>query len=79
MARARNRELGDDTARCRRTVSNSGGTLAPGNGNVGTLTVAGNLTFQSGSIFLVRPPQYLPLRVEEATSRILAHPMPMGE
>jgi outer membrane autotransporter protein len=35
------------------TVVNSGGTLAPGNGNVGTLTVHGNLTFNAGSIFLV--------------------------
>ena len=35
------------------TIVNSGGMLAPGNGNVGTLTVAGNLTFKSGSIFLV--------------------------
>jgi outer membrane autotransporter protein len=35
------------------TVVASGGRLAPGNGNVGTLNVSGNLTFNSGSIFLV--------------------------
>jgi outer membrane autotransporter protein len=35
------------------TTVNSGGTLAPGNNAVGTLNVAGNLTFNAGSIFLV--------------------------
>lgn len=35
------------------TTVNAGGTLAPGNGSVGTLTVNGNLTFKAGSTFLV--------------------------
>jgi autotransporter-associated beta strand protein len=35
------------------TVVNSGGMLAPGNSNDGTLNVAGNLTFNAGSTFLV--------------------------
>jgi autotransporter-associated beta strand protein len=35
------------------TVVNSGGTLAPGHNNVGTLNVAGNLTFNAGSTFVV--------------------------
>jgi outer membrane autotransporter protein len=35
------------------TVVNSGGTLAPGNNAIGTLNVAGNVTFNSGSTFTV--------------------------
>ncbi len=38
-----------------RTTVNSGGTFAPGNGTPGTsMTVAGNLAFQSGAIYLVQ-------------------------
>jgi uncharacterized protein with beta-barrel porin domain len=35
------------------TVVNAGGTLAPGNNAVGTLNVAGNLTFNAGSTLLI--------------------------
>jgi outer membrane autotransporter protein len=35
------------------TTINAGGTLAPGNGPIGTLSVAGNLTFQPQSIYQV--------------------------
>jgi len=35
------------------TTVNAGGTLAPGNGNIGTLNVSGNLSFMSGSTYLV--------------------------
>jgi autotransporter-associated beta strand protein len=35
------------------TTVKAGGTLAPGNGSVGTLTVNGNLAFNGGSIFLI--------------------------
>lgn len=35
------------------TLIGTGGTLAPGNGGIGTLNVAGNLVFESGSIFAV--------------------------
>ena len=35
------------------TIINSGGTFAPGN-SPGTMTVAGNLTFQSGALYLVQ-------------------------
>ncbi len=35
------------------TTINAGGMLAPGNGSTGTLSVSGNLAFQSGAIYLV--------------------------